>query len=109
MSKTVSYPGTWDASAAVRLGSSSLFVAGSDEDYILRVYDSQVPGPPLSSLDLVDFLRPTEHERRNDDEKPPEPDIEGAALIGERICWVTPHGQSKDQVFQESRHREDPI
>jgi hypothetical protein len=105
MSRTVSYPGTCDASAAVRLGSSSLFVAASDEDYVLRVYDSQAPGPPLSSLDLVDFLRPTEHERRNDDEKPPEPDIEGAALIGERIYWVTSHGQSKDQVFQESRHR----
>jgi hypothetical protein len=113
MSKTLSYLGTCDASAAVRLGPSSLFVAASDEDYILRVYDSGAPGPPSSALDLIDFLRPADHERPNDDEKPPEPDIEGAALLGERIYWVTSHGQTKDKtdetglkgMFQESRHR----
>jgi hypothetical protein len=55
MSKTVSYFGTCDASAAVRLD-PSLFVAASDEDSC--VYDSGVPGPPSSSLDLIDFLNP---------------------------------------------------
>jgi hypothetical protein len=113
MSTTVRYLGTCDASAAVRLGSSSLFVAASDEDYILRVYDLQNPGAPALSLDLIDFLSLNPQGEANDDEKPPEPDIEGAALIGERIYWVTSHGQSKDKsdeaglkgVFQETRHR----
>jgi hypothetical protein len=73
MSKTVSYFGTCDASAAVRLD-PSLFVAASDEDSC--VYDSGVPGPPSSSLDLIDFLNPIN--RQGEGRR------EVAALIGDR-------------------------
>ena len=93
----VSYLGACDASAAVRLGGTSWFVAACDEDYILRVYDRRAPGPPAASVDVVDFLKPEDPEH--------EPDIEGAALVGERIYWVTSHGRDGDGDERESRQR----
>ncbi|HEU4690406.1 MAG TPA: DUF3616 domain-containing protein [Vicinamibacterales bacterium] len=96
MPSTVVYRGTCDASAAVRLG-SSLFVSASDEDYILRVYDHEAPGMPGGTVDLAPFLEP--------DDPGKEPDIEGAAAIGDRIYWVTSHGRNKDREEQESRQR----
>jgi hypothetical protein len=46
---------------------------------------------------LAAFLKPTDPSQ--------EPDIEGAAAVGDRIYWVTSHGRSKDQEEQESRQR----
>ena len=97
MSSTVLYRGTCDASAAVRLGSSSMFVSASDEDYILRVYKREAPGMPSSTTDLAGFLKPADPRK--------EPDIEGAAMVGNRIYWVTSHGRNKDREEQESRQR----
>lgn len=97
MSSTVRYLGACDASAAVRLGSTSWFVAASDEDYVLRVYDSSAPGPPLASVDVAEFLKPEDPGK--------EPDIEGAALVGKRIYWVTSHTRDSDGDKQESRQR----
>jgi hypothetical protein len=97
VSSIVSYLGACDASAAVRLGGTAWFVAACDEDYILRVYDRSAPGPPAASVELVDFLKPEDPEH--------EPDIEGAALVGERIYWVTSHGRDGDGDEQESRQR----
>jgi hypothetical protein len=74
-----------------------MFVSASDEDYILRVYSRDAPGMPSSTADLVSFLKPADREK--------EPDIEGAALVGERIYWVTSHGRNKDREEQESRQR----
>jgi hypothetical protein len=74
-----------------------LFVSASDEDYILRVYDRTVPGMPSATFDLAAFLEPG-----NPDE---EPDIEGAAAVGDRIYWVTSHGRNTDREEQESRQR----
>jgi hypothetical protein len=91
------YRGSCDASAAVRIGAGSQFVTASDEDYILRLYDSRQPGLPSFSLDLTTFLEP--------DDSTKEPDIEGAARIGNRVYWITSHGRDKDGVEQESRQR----
>jgi hypothetical protein len=93
---TVVYRGTCDASAAARLG-SRLFVAASDEDYILRIYDRKAPGMPRTTVDLAPFLKPAVQDS--------EPDIEGAAVVGDRIYWVTSHGRNKDREEQESRQR----
>ena len=97
MSSTVVYRGTCDASAAVRLGSSPMFVSASDEDHVLRVYNREAPGMPAGAVDLEPFLKPVEPGK--------EPDIEGAALVGDRIYWVTSHGRNKDREEQESRQR----
>jgi hypothetical protein len=91
------YRGSCDASAAVRIGTDSQFVTASDEDYVLRLYDSRQPGPPSLSWDLTSFLEP--------DDVAKEPDIEGAARIGDRVYWVTSHGRDRDGVEQESRQR----
>ena len=96
MPSTVVYRGTCDASAAARLG-SRLFVAASDEDYILRIYNREAPGLPRATVDLVPFLAPADPDK--------EPDIEGAAVVGDRIYWVTSHGRNKDREEQENRQR----
>jgi hypothetical protein len=80
----------------VRLG-STLFVSASDEDYILRVYDRETPGQPRTTVDLTTFLKPADPGK--------EPDIEGAAAVGDRIYWVTSHGRNNDREEQESRQR----
>jgi Protein of unknown function (DUF3616) len=91
------YQGACDASAAARLGDSSLFVAASDEDYILRLYDASAPGPPVDRVDVIAHLAP------EDDTK--EPDIEGSAVVGDRVYWITSHGRDKNAIVQESRQR----
>jgi hypothetical protein len=86
-----------DASAAVRLGDSTAFATASDEDYVLRVYDSREPGPPISRLDVTAHLAPRDPAK--------EPDIEGAAVIEDRVYWITSHGRDKDGDEQEARQR----
>jgi len=91
------FQGTCDASAATRIAGTSCFVSASDEDYILRVYDSSRPGLPVSTMDVTSFLEPVNAAK--------EPDIEGSAQIGNRIYWIASHGRDKDAVEQESRQR----
>jgi hypothetical protein len=80
----------------VRLG-SLLFVSASDEDYILRIYNHRAPAKACGTVDLAPFLKPADPDK--------EPDIEGAAVVGGRIYWVTSHGRNKDREEQESRQR----
>ncbi len=87
---TVRYSDMCDASAAVALGGNR-FVVANDEDNWLRIYQGTVgttpaPTKPISKLDLTHFL--------DINKKKPEADIEGAALIGSRIYWITSHGES---------------
>jgi DUF971 family protein len=86
-----------DASAATRIPGTTCFVTASDEDYLLRIYDETRPGPPLSELDVSEFLEPVNKKK--------EADVEGAARIDDRIYWIGSHGRDKDGVEQESRHR----
>lgn len=87
-----------DASAAVRLGTSTQFAAASDEDNVLRVYDRAAPGAPLSRVDVTAFLEP-------DDPGEPEADLEGAALLGDRIYWLGSHGRSRKGRERRIRQR----
>jgi hypothetical protein len=48
-------------------------------------------------LDLSTFLEPKDSTK--------EPDIEGAARIGDRVYWITSHGRDRGGVEQESRQR----
>ena len=77
-----------DASAAVRLGTSTQFATASDEDNVLRVYDRSAPGAPVSRLDVTAFLAP-------DHPGEAEADLEGAAQSGDRIYWIGSHGRSR--------------
>lgn len=91
------YQGACDASAATRIAGTSCFVTASDEDYVLRVYDSGKPGFPIGEVDVTGFLDPVNKNK--------EPDIEGSAQVGNRIYWIGSHGRDKDGVEQESRQR----
>lgn len=88
--------GMCDASAAVAVG-PEVFVVANDEDNIIRIYRNNRSGEALHSFDLSAYL--------HTDPKHPEADIEGAALIGNRIYWITSHGANKDGKQRPNRHR----
>jgi hypothetical protein len=95
-SEPTSHTGACDASAAAVL-SESTFAIASDEDNLLRVYQADQPGPPLRSLDVRSFLQL--------DPGSDETDIEGAALIGSRVYWITSHARNKDGKERANRQR----
>jgi hypothetical protein len=90
------YSGMCDASAAVAV-SSNLFVVASDEDNIVRIYESDRPGPPIKSFDFNAFLEVAS--------KSPEADLEGGALLGNRAFWIGSHGRNKDGKLRPNRCR----
>ena len=84
-----------DASAAVAL-TAEHFAVANDEDNAIRIYDARMPGQPLRSYEFARFLRV--------DRKNPETDIEGACRVGDRIYWITSHGQNQEGKYRASRH-----
>src|SRR5215470_6348809 len=86
------YKGMCDASAAVALDAEHFIVAG-DESNRLQIYKRGRPGP-VGSVGLSDFLGAKK-----------ESDLEGAAMVGNRIYWISSHGRNSKGKFQESRHR----
>lgn len=88
--------GTCDASAAVPVG-PALFVVANDEDNILRVYHSDLSGPPVQTLDLAPWLTPD----TGDDEA----DIEGGTWLGDRVYWITSHARNKNGKKKPSRYQ----
>jgi hypothetical protein len=74
-----------DGSAAALLTPQRLLV-GNDEDNLLRVYDAQRGGPPLERFDLGVFLAP------GGGESAKEADLEGAAVLADRVYWIGSHG-----------------
>jgi hypothetical protein len=85
-----------DASAGVALG-TQYFITANDEDNPLRIYRRDSGGPPQQVIDLTAFLRL--------DRASPETDLEGAARVGDRIYWITSHGQNRDAKKRPNRHR----
>ena len=73
--------GICDASAAIVIDDTHFLVA-CDEDNKLRVYNSQHPSTPVASADISGYFA----------KKNAESDIEGAALLGDTVYWITSHG-----------------
>jgi hypothetical protein len=88
------YRGPCDASAAVALDADH-FVVGDDERNTLHVY-RRGQAQAVGQLPLSKFLKTDANE---------ESDIEGAALIGSRIYWITSHGRNSRGKALHSRHR----
>lgn len=88
--------GMCDGSAAVPLGNDR-FIVADDEDNLLRVYPRGPGERPLQAFDMNAFLQP--------DTAKPEADTEGAALVGNRIYWITSHGRNKNGAYRGSRYR----
>ncbi len=96
VSASVVFRGMCDASAAVALDDTHFAVA-SDEDSVLRIYQTDRPGLPVQRFDLSGFLEL--------DKTKPETDLEGAARIGERIYWITSHSRNRNGKRRSSRER----
>jgi len=94
--RITTYRGTSDASAAVLIG-EDVFVVADDENNTLRVYRTGKPDWPFSSYDISSFLAVAPDH--------PEADIEGAAIVGDRVYWITSHGRNKDGKVRPSRYR----
>ncbi len=92
----LAYYGASDASAAVAVD-KEMFVVADDENNILRVYKTTESCLPVLSCDLTEFL--------DIDPEHPEADIEGAAMIGDRIYWITSHGRNRDGKMRPNRYR----
>jgi hypothetical protein len=88
--------GACDASAAVPVG-PALFVVANDEDNVLRVYHSDIPGPPVQTFDLTPCLAP--------DPKREEADIEGGTWLGDRVYWITSHARNKNGKKKPARYQ----
>jgi hypothetical protein len=90
------YSGEGDASGAVAV-TSNLFVVADDEDNILRLYRSDMGGPPIKEFDCNAFL-----EVRG---KSLEADLEAGARIGDRAFWIGSHGRNKNGKERPNRCR----
>ncbi len=87
------YRGLCDASAAVALDAGH-FVVANDENNTLAIYQRGRP-EAVATLSLADFL----------DSGDKESDIEGAALVGRRIYWISSHGHNKNAKERPERYR----
>ena len=96
LSAPTTYRGMCDASAAVSLN-ADLFAVANDEDNVLRVYHRKPGGLPAFSFDMTSFLRIGK--------KHPEADIEGSAVIGDRVYWITSHGRNAKGKDAPNRER----
>ncbi len=90
------FKGCCDASAAAPI-STNLVVVASDEENVLRVYDRVLGGMPVRSFDLSSHLGLGRGSS--------ETDIEGAALLGDTVYWITSHSRNSDGLFRPNRHR----
>jgi hypothetical protein len=88
------YRGMCDASAAAALDADH-FVVANDERNQLKIY-KRGQADAVTSVDMSGFLGTA-------DDK--ESDLEGSATIGNRIYWISSHGQNKEGKFQDRRHR----
>jgi hypothetical protein len=92
----LTYRGMSDASAAAAVDEET-FIVADDENNILRVYKIKGSRFPVYQFDLTRFLKiAPEH---------PEADIEGAAMIGDTIYWISSHGRNKDGKMRPNRYR----
>src|SRR5262245_18925566 len=94
---TTRYTRACDASGAALLPNGRHFVAATDEDNVLRVYELEHPGPPVMSVGVTSFLEPKDPKV--------EADIEGVARLGDRFYWIGSHGLNKSGKEKEMRRR----
>lgn len=94
-SNAETYCGICDASAVIALN-EDLFVVGDDEDSVLRIYSRSKGGAAIYRYNLTSFLG-----FLRDDEA----DIEGSTRLGDKLFWITSHGNNRKGREQQSRQR----
>jgi len=99
IAQEVKYVGMCNASAAVALDTNK-FIVADDENNILRNYDRNVTAQPFQTVSLSQIF-PGEIQDGEDLEI----DLEGAAVLGDKIFWIGSHSTSKKGKFRPARHR----
>ncbi len=104
--EVVTFFGMCDASGAVPIDERHFLVA-DDEDNVLRVYDADRPGPPLSAVDVSPWLQLPEKKSNKAKRapRPPETDIEAGTRLGEAAYWLTSHGRNSSGKLKPERLR----
>ncbi len=102
----VVFTGMCDASGAVAL-SDRKFVVADDEDNVLRVYDVERGGAPLSGADVSHGLKLPLKKKKKKPGVPvaPEADLEAAARLGDRAYFMTSHGRNSKGKLKPERLR----
>lgn len=102
----VVFTGMCDASGAVPL-SDRKFVVADDEDNVLRVYDVEQGGAPLTGADVSAGLNLPLKKKKKPGSVPvaPEADIEAATRIAERAYFMTSHGRNSSGKAKPERLR----
>lgn len=100
--RVVVFEGACDASGGVAL-SARLLVVGDDEDNVLRVYDAELGGPPIVSVDVSPALSLPLAGKKNSRAR--EVDLEAATRLGDRAFWMTSHGRSRKGKLRPERLR----
>ena len=91
IAQDVEYVGMCNASAAVALDTNK-FIVADDENNILKIYDRNVADKPFQKVKLSEIF-PGEIQ----DGKKLEIDLEGAAVLGDKIFWIGSHSTNKDE------------
>lgn len=99
--RMLTFEGTCDASGVVAVSERVLAVV-DDEDNVLRSYDAQVGGAPLSGVNLSPSLGLSRRGKRGNW---PEADLEAGTRIGARAYWITSHGRSSKGELRPERLR----
>jgi Protein of unknown function (DUF3616) len=86
------YEGMCDASTAVAIGADR-FLVSNDEKNKLWLY-SLGQAAPVREIDISEHLAFPDGK---------EADIEGSALLGEAVYWITSHGRNKDGEIKRDR------
>ena len=96
----VLFEGMCDASGAVALSATRL-IAADDEDNVLRVYDADRGGAPLSSVDISEAVGVPLKGKRNP--RYPEVDLEAATRLADHAYWLSSHGRNKKGKLKDER------
>ena len=94
------HTGTSDASTAIAIDSNYMFVA-DDEGQVIRLYDRNQSGLPVSEFDFTSALGLTDEKNGQFREV----DIEASTLVGDRIYWLGSHSNSSKGKVRPNRSR----
>ena len=83
-----------DASAAVEI-TERIFAIADDEDNVIRTYDVERGGAPLSAVDLSPSLDLPVKGGKAKPTRSAETDLEAATRIGDRAYWITSHARKR--------------
>lgn len=99
------FHGHCDGSAGVYLGQGQFVIADDDSPDLFIVDRATKASRPVALAEALDSIK-TKKNKKGEPPKLKEPDTEGAAMVGDRIYWISSHGLKLDK--DEGGFKEDP-